>query len=251
MRVATFNILNGRAPTDQRVDLPRLAAAVRRLDADVLALQEVDREQHRSGNADLTAVAAEAMGALEHRFVPALVGDPGGTWAAATGEEPPGCAGYGIALLSRLPVHSWRVVRLAPVALPVPMRFPGSGRLHLVRDEPRVALVAAIETPHGMVTFVTTHLSFIPWWNGRQLRHLLRSVMGHTGPLVLLGDLNMRPERVGRLTQLRPAASHLTFPAGVPTKQLDHILVRGPFVPSGSEAPALPISDHRPLLIRL
>ena len=105
MRIATFNILHGRTPADDVVDVDRLAAAVRELDADVLALQEVDRDQPRSRNADLTAVAAEAMGAVEHRFVAALSGTPGATWSAATGEEQPGSAGYGIALLSRLPVR--------------------------------------------------------------------------------------------------------------------------------------------------
>jgi endonuclease/exonuclease/phosphatase family metal-dependent hydrolase len=92
MRLATFNILHGRSPDDGRVDLGRLASAVRDLDADILALQEVDRDQPRSGGADLTAVAAEAMGALDHRFVAALAGTPGALWSAATGEEQPGCA---------------------------------------------------------------------------------------------------------------------------------------------------------------
>ena len=40
---------------------PMLSA---RLDPDILALQEVDRDQPRSHLADLTAVAAEAMGAV-------------------------------------------------------------------------------------------------------------------------------------------------------------------------------------------
>ncbi|HLN78763.1 MAG TPA: endonuclease/exonuclease/phosphatase family protein, partial [Nocardioidaceae bacterium] len=48
MRVATFNILNGRSPADDRVDIERFATAVKSLDADVLALQEVDRNQPRS-----------------------------------------------------------------------------------------------------------------------------------------------------------------------------------------------------------
>ena len=48
MRLATFNILHGRGMGDGVVDLDRLAAAVRSLDADILALQEVDRDQPRS-----------------------------------------------------------------------------------------------------------------------------------------------------------------------------------------------------------
>ena len=146
MRFATFNILNGRVPTDQHVSLDGLVESVKRLDPDVLALQEVDHNQHRSDHADLTAIAADAMGAREHRFVAALAGShgaTGATWLAATGEEHPDSAAYGIALLSRYPVHGWEVIRLAPVPVPVPMRFGGRLRPYLVRDEPRVAVVAA------------------------------------------------------------------------------------------------------------
>src|SRR3954469_20928220 len=78
VRIATFNILHGRSLEDGRVDVDRLADAVKSLDADVLGLQEVDRDQPRSMGADLTAVAAEAMGAPEHQFVSALSGTPGG-----------------------------------------------------------------------------------------------------------------------------------------------------------------------------
>ena len=251
MRVATFNILNGRVPTDQHVDLAGFREAVRRLDCDVLALQEVDRNQHRSDNADLTAVAAEVMGASDHRFVAALSGSPGATWVAATGDEQPDAAAYGIALLSKYPVHGWRVVRLAPVPTRVPMRFRGQRRPVLVRDEPRVAVIADIESPAGPVTVVNTHLSFIDWWNRRQLRHLVASVADENGPLVLVGDLNMEPERAGRLTGMRAAASVPTFPADAPTQQIDHVLLRGPVVATEAEALHLPVSDHRALRVEL
>lgn len=251
MRVATFNILNGRVPTDQHVDVAGLVQSVRQLDADVLALQEVDRNQHRSDGHDLTALAAEAMGAPEHRFVAALAGNPGATWIAATGEEQPDSAAYGIALVSRFPVHGWEVIRLPPVPTRAPMRFPGRLRPYLVRDEPRVAVVAGVETPRGLVTFVNTHLSFVPWWNGRQLRRVVQSLLVHQGPVVLMGDLNMSPERVARLTPLRPAVSCPTFPVDEPTEQLDHILLGGRIEPHGGQAQALPVSDHRALSVEL
>src|SRR5918998_377723 len=110
VRIGTFNILHGRSLDDGKVDVDRLADAVKTLDADVLGLQEVDRDQPRSMGADLTTVAADAMGAADSQFVAALAGTPGGTWMAATGEEQPGSASYGIALLSRYPVVSWRGV---------------------------------------------------------------------------------------------------------------------------------------------
>jgi endonuclease/exonuclease/phosphatase family metal-dependent hydrolase len=250
MRVATFNILNGRVPTDQHVDLEGFRRAIRELDVDVLAMQEVDHNQHRSEHADLTAIAAEEMGAPEHRFVAALAGGPGATWVAATGEEQPDAAAYGIALLSRLPVHGWRIVRLAPVPVPVPMRFSGRLRPELVRDEPRVAVVADIEAPGGRVTVANTHLSFIDWWNGRQLRRLMAEV-DEPGPLVLMGDLNMEPARTRRITGLRSAVAAATYPTEAPRQQIDHILVRGEVRCGAGQALRLPVSDHRALVADL
>lgn len=251
MRVASFNILNGRVPTDQHVNLDGFRSAVRTLDADVLALQEVDRNQHRSDHADLTAIAADAMGADEHQFVAALAGSPGATWIAATGEEQPDTAAYGIALLSRFPVQGWQVVRLAALKVPVPMRFSGRRWPELVHDEPRVAVIATIDTPQGCVTFVNTHLTFIDRWNAWQLRRLVANLVDESGPLVLMGDLNMGPERAARVTGMRPVATRLTFPVDAPTQQLDHILARGPVRGGGDEALALPVSDHRALLVEL
>src|SRR5215217_8696226 len=121
MRMATFNILHGRSVHDGNVHTDRLVNSIKQLDADVLALQEVDLDQPRSGKADLTAVAAEAMGAVSHRFVAAISGTPGATWMAATEDDVPGVASYGIALLSRYPAHAWQVLRLPQIRRRFPM----------------------------------------------------------------------------------------------------------------------------------
>ncbi len=251
MRVATFNILHGRSPSDDRVDVDRFAAAVKALDADVLALQEVDRNQPRSGHADLTAVAAEAMGAVDSLFVAALAGTPGATWVAATGEEQPDSVAYGVALLSRHPVTSWQIVRLGSPPGRVPMWFRGSRRPQLVGDEPRVAVSATVASPDRTLTVVNTHLSFVPWWGGVQLRRLVRAVEG-IEPLVLVGDLNMGPSRVARISGLRSLVAERTFPAPAPREQLDHVLARGAVGEVvGSGAVELPLSDHRALFVDL
>src|SRR6476620_1824650 len=125
MRLATFNILHARSITDDKVDLDRFSAAIRDLDADVLALQEVDRDQPRSHRADLTLLAAEAMSAPEHRFAAVLHGEPG-LWTAATGELQPSTAGYVIALLSRYPVREWRLLALPTLRGRTPVRCPGN-----------------------------------------------------------------------------------------------------------------------------
>ncbi len=251
MRLATFNILHGRSPADDRVDVSRFAAAVRSLEVDVLALQEVDRNLPRSAHADLTAVAAEAMGAVDHRFVAALDGSPGATWTASTGVDQPSSAGYGVALLSRHPVDAWEVVRLPALPGRGPWRWHDQRLPRLVRDEPRVAVAAQISTPSGCVTVANTHLSFLDYWNGRQLRQLVRALHSARRPLVLTGDLNMGPRRAARLTGLSSLAAHPTFPAHHPVRQIDHVLADGAVRATASQARRLPLSDHLALLVDL
>jgi endonuclease/exonuclease/phosphatase (EEP) superfamily protein YafD len=54
------------------------------------------------------------------------------------------------------------------------------------------------------------------------------------------------------VTGYRPLAHHPTFPLATPTRQLDHILARGALGRvRSSEAPLLPLSDHRALVVDL
>ncbi len=250
MRMATFNILHGRSVHDGAVELGRLEESVRLLDADVLALQEVDLDQPRSEMADLTALAAEAMGAVAHRFVAAISGTPGATWMAATGREQPGTAAYGIALLSRFPVQNWQVVRLPRIPMAFPMYLREPNKVLKVNEEPRAALVARLDTPLGPMTVANTHLSFVPGWNRLQLRRLVRDLRGFPGPRVLMGDLNMTPPRTRRWVGMRSLCAAPTFPAIHPQRQLDHILTDDPALRAVEFlTPELPISDHRALVV--
>lgn len=261
MRLATFNLLHGRSLSDGKVDLGRLRAAAAGLSADVLCLQEVDCWQPRSGRVDMTAEVAAAMGATDCRFAPALLGTPGGIWRVpggppepdgepAAGAKPDGAPAYGIGLVSRLPVRQWRTVRLPAAPVRSPVLVPGTRRPVLLTDEPRVGLVAVLDTPAGPLTVATTHLSFVPGWNARQLRRLTAALASEPHPVVLLGDLNMPgslPRVVSRWQQL---ARVQTYPAWQPRVQLDHVLARGA-VPSPTrvEALRLSLSDHCALVV--
>lgn len=256
MRLGTWNVLHGAATPDGPVDLDRFAAAVAGLDVDVLGLQEVDRDQPRSGEADLTDLAARAMGAVEQRFAPTLHGMPG-AWTPAPPCTAPGAprsgtaparstaSAYGIALLSRLPVVEWREVPLPRLPRDVPLALGRPRRLVIVRDEPRTALVARVVGPHGPVSVVTTHLSFIPGWNLVQLRHLVRALRAEN-PLVVTGDLNMGGRRARLASRLSGLVTGRTFPADAPRRQIDHMLGRG-LVASAPRVHHPPVSDHRAL----
>jgi endonuclease/exonuclease/phosphatase family metal-dependent hydrolase len=252
MRLATFNILNGRSTVDDQVDIDRFAAAVTALDADVLGLQEVDRHQPRSHLSDLTAVAAEAMGAVAHRFAPALSGTPGGSWTAATKGEVPGAASYGIALLSRYPVRSWRNLRLPRIGFRFPLYLPDQRKVVLADEEPRAALIAQLETPTGPLVVANTHLSFLPGWGQVQLWRIRRHLAASSEPTIVMGDLNLEAPWPTRITGFSSLAAHPTMPWDEPSRQLDHILGRG-IVDEvvASRAVRLPLSDHRALVVDL
>lgn len=238
-----------------------MAEAARSLAADVLALQEVDRDQDRSSGLDLTASIAEALGAQASRFLPTLTGTPGFDWEAARPDEPAGRPAYGIAIVSRLPVERWVPLPLgaSPARLPVLIEGP-QRRVLWVRDEPRAAL-AAVLAPGSLVrTVVATHLSFAPGFNVAQLRRLTRAVRDLPRPLVLLGDLNLPGWMTAAVPGWRPLARRATYPADEPRVQLDHALLRvdrarhaGSIDPVVRHADAIrtSVSDHRALVVDL
>ncbi|WP_405219063.1 endonuclease/exonuclease/phosphatase family protein [Agrococcus sp. Ld7] len=254
MRLVTWNVLHGRTMGDAHVDAARFTDAVQALDADVLALQEVDSGQPRSGGLDLTALAAKAMGGANACFVPTLIGDPARAWRPADNRDLDAAEdGYGIALLTRYPVQRWHVLRMAPAGarqLPPVDRDAGpSGRLS---EEPRAAVAATIRSPLGTFTVVCTHLSFVPRSNIRQLRRVMRWMQGLPGPRILMGDLNLPQTVVKRITRATPLARGATFPQMQPMVQIDHILSADP-LPAVRQIRLArpPLSDHLPLAVEL
>ena len=192
------------------------------------------------------------MGAVSHRFVAALAGTPGATWMAATEDDVPGTASYGISLLSRYPASSWQVIRLPHIKRRFPMWLPGPRKVIIVKEEPRAVVIGTLETPFGRLIVANTHLSYVLGWGRLQLRRIRRDLAAVPGTVLLMGDLNLDHPTPARLTGYRPLATQLTFPADQPDRQLDHILLRGNLGPViASSAPQLDISDHRALVAEI
>ena len=212
LRIATFNLLHGQPLAGDGGPLPYpddpggpLAEAVAALDADVLALQEVDRHQERSGLIDQAAVAAKAMDATDWRFAAALHGRPAPSagwvpepsvrglrvYGPAEVDTATGLPSYGTALLTRLPVRHWRARRFAPAPFGLPLRVAGRRGLTPVPDEPRAAVAAVLEGANGPFTVVAAHLSFVPGWNVAQLAAVRRWIADLPRPYLVLGDFNL------------------------------------------------------------
>ena len=223
MRVATYNIRHA-APAGRRAHHGGMRRAVGSLGADLVALQEVDHRVVRTWFRDQAAIAGRGAG-LQHRFLAARPLGPFGR--------------YGIALL--LPPGPHDVATLA-------LRSIG---------EPRVALFARCRVEGRWVTVVCTHLQNAagdgPGDAPAQLDELLAELSRWPAPWILMGDLNLREDRVlprFEAAGLQAVHSGPTFPAHDPKVRIDWIGVRG-FDVGSVEVPTVRASDHLPLVAEL
>jgi endonuclease/exonuclease/phosphatase family metal-dependent hydrolase len=237
LRVATWNIAGARREGTATADLAAVAAGVRALGADLLALQEVDRVQPRSGRADQPAAIAEALGpGWSWSYAAALVGED---FRPLVGPDPGGPA-YGNLLVSRLPLEGVEHLRFPPA---------GGG-------EQRTALVGTLRVGSQTVSVGAGHLSNKQGHNVRQLRELQGVLAGRPAPRLLLGDLNLTPLAL-RLAARRGwpgSGGGDTFPNSRPNRQLDHVLrsdPNGALRVRAARVVAAPVSDHRALVVDL
>ena len=217
LRVATFNIKHG-SDRDGNIDLPRLSAACSRLEADVLAIQEVDRFARRTRYRDEMRVIAKATG------LQAVFGEAARRrWRS-----------YGNVLLARGPISDVEVIRLPR---------PGDG-------EQRVAIVARVDIDGVGLAVGATHLSFRAGEGLPQLAVMLDALGRREGPRLLLGDLNLGPEVVEPAVTAagyRLAPTGPTFPARGPRTRIDFVAVSGLEILAAS-TPEPGVSDHLPVV---
>jgi endonuclease/exonuclease/phosphatase family metal-dependent hydrolase len=216
MKVATYNVRHGR-PWRGFTSNTWLARAVARIEADVLALQEVERTVVRSWFADQPALIADAADASAHVYAPARR-------LALFGTD-------GVALCVRGSIRDHAVIR-----------FKGDGR-----RQDRVAVVAEVVVRKQRMTVVGTHLQNEEEEAKVQLAELLEALVDVPRPCVLLGDLNLETEHVvGPLAGagFEVAGGPPSAPAMRAHQRIDHIAVSG-LALRGVEVLHLPVSDHR------
>jgi endonuclease/exonuclease/phosphatase family metal-dependent hydrolase len=218
LRVATFNARHG-ARRNERVSHRGLVDACRSLDADVLALQEVDRRVFRSYFRDQAALIARRL-AMRHVTAPAKRA-PGGGWQCN-------------AVCARGVISDVEVVELPRTA----------------GDERRVALVARVTLAGGAITVACTHLQHRRGNAPEQLACVLETLMSRPTPRVLAGDLNLDPAQVEPLLTEHgfvAAPSGPTAPARAPRRRIDWIAVDAGLHVVGSRLHLPLVSDHLPV----
>ncbi|MGH7383572.1 MAG: endonuclease/exonuclease/phosphatase family protein [Candidatus Rokuibacteriota bacterium] len=200
----------------------RIAGVLRELQADVIALQEVET-QAEGGLEILDDLARETGSTMI----------PGPTMFRAG-------AHYGNALLTRLPVRS-----VTQIDLSVPGR------------EPRGAIDVRLDAGGRILRVCAAHLGLRPHERRTQVKQLLMRLVDEPGDVdVLIGDINEwllwgRPLRWLHRFFLEPPAP-ATFPSGWPILALDRVWVRPrralDRVFAHRSAAAREASDHLPLV---
>lgn len=247
-----------RDPRAAREVLVALAGQLAALGPDVIALQEVDLGQARSGRLNQVAELASALGWTHHRLAATYAGgvtglrrrprrsgltrrgdDVLGPALAAAGRP---LAGFGNALLSRYPVAAWHVRRLGRGPALLTRHgggVAGRGRLRAALDPrsycletstARVLLAAQVSLPTGVLPGAgglavgSTHLATRPDVAAAQLAGAWAALTRLPGPHALAGDLNLRPEEVRSLGVGRLLGEGPTYPADGPRYRIDHVL---------------------------
>lgn len=222
LRIISYNIHHGEG-LDGKTDYKRIGQMIRNLQADIVALQEIDSVTGRSGHKDvLQEIANEAL--MYPVFTRAIAYDGGA---------------YGIGLLSK--THPLQI-----------KQFPLPGK-----EEPRVLLLAEFEE----FWIGCTHLSLTPEDQLASLPIIRQFASGIKKPFLLAGDWNALPNdatirEIQKDFVLLNDTEQPTYPADKPKQLLDYIAVwknTGKYIlkKNFSVIPDMQSSDHRPIMAKI
>ena len=246
LRIVTWNIHKGVRGFSfrKRLEIHAMQAAIARLDADVICLQEVRRINHK-----------EAAHFTQWPTLPqADFLAPSGYEAAYRTNAFTKHGEHGNALLSRYPIISHAHEDMSD------HRFEQRGLLH-----------ATLDVMGKPVHVIVVHLGLIAASRQRQLAQLslfIERDIPKQDALIVAGDFNspIAPMRwaqktlghaaLGNMAKplLHALKGHATFPSRLPLVQLDHVFARhakisAQSVPPGKEWARM--SDHLPLIVEI
>jgi endonuclease/exonuclease/phosphatase family metal-dependent hydrolase len=233
LKFVTYNIHHCNPPADSatgKIDVDAVAAVLQQINADVIALQEVDVNTRRGGGIDQAKILAEKLG-MYVVFGKAIDYDGGD---------------YGLAFLSKYPLVNAQVHRL-----------PSNAD---TTAEPRILLTAEITVAGTRKLLIgNTHLDVKSAGNRElQATKITGVATAQSLPFVLMGDWNDVPESrtVSILDQVfertcvscpvtcpedgeKAAIDFIAFSRNAPMKVLRHLVI-----PSS-------VSDHYPVVTEL
>jgi glycerophosphoryl diester phosphodiesterase len=234
--VATYNIAHA-AGIDGRLDLERIAAEIERGGAEIVGLQEVDRHwSERSQFVDQAGWLAQRLG------MEVVYGANLDLEAQAPGAPR---RQYGTAILSAHPI-AW------------------SHNTHLPRPEggeQRGLLEAGIDVDGVRLRVANTHLQHTSAVERRaQTERIMELLRPARSPVVLLGDLNARPDASeltplwARFVDAWPRGGDgdgFSYPSSAPTARIDYVLTTADVDVESARTLPSPASDHLQVVAEL
>lgn len=269
MKITSWNFQHGEVyaagtEVDRSAEIKRTVEA---FNCDVLVLQEVDQLNERSNFEEQSKDFAEILGARYWAFAPCVwrkdeewldwpqtgsTDFPPLITESITSKHP----GYGISIISKLPVIKWERKELSKALMGwwLPFTSDGVTKKYWVKDHARNALAAYLED--GTV-IVNTHLSWEPVFRNIQLSQLKRwanqIAKDKSLRVIIVGDLNIQNDWQESVNSLRwrSLVKQLTFPVWNPKEQIDHFLAKPGTKAKLEPMVASKISDHLPISITL
>jgi len=225
----TYNIHHG-AGVDGKIDFQRIADLIKREQADIVALQEVDKGVRRTAQRDCPAELAALTGmtcVFSNNF-------------HFQGGE------YGNAVLTRLPIKRWT-----------------NRHYQMLRPGEQRGLLQLVLDVHGReLVFLNTHIDFRAddterLANAVEMLEVMQAYRGR--PMILCGDFNDTPgsRTYQKLAQafvdtwtVAGAGDGFTIPAERPRKRIDYIWLSNgsALAPLKAWVPDSQASDHLPLI---
>jgi endonuclease/exonuclease/phosphatase family metal-dependent hydrolase len=222
--VIAYNIKTAR--WDGRLQLDAIADALATWDADIVLLQEVDKNRSVTGGVDQAAYLGERLGMYS-------------TFGSNVAYTP--TALYGTAILSRFPIVSSENT-------PLPKAAPS--------EQQRGLLHAVIDVDGTQVSAYSTHLqNRSPGARVRQVDAIRGLLAADELPKVMGGDFNAHPGSPEMRTAVTfiddtwasvGVGSGFTHPSTNPRGRIDYLLHDG-LEPLGAQVLDGPVSDHKPV----
>ncbi len=222
LTVMTYNLHQGFG-MDNQLDLEEIASTIRRVDPDVIGLQEADAGRAPSLSVDQVLWLSRRLN-MHSAYGP--------SWGNT----------YGVAVLSKYPIVEQRCYLLSSA------------------EQQRSFLVTELDIGRQSLTFFSVHLGLNPEERHRQLDELLVHTASAPAPKVLVGDFNANPDsdEIGRvLEQFQDAfavaglGTGYTSPADVPEETIDYVFVSPDLQVVRAEVIPSQASDHLPVAAQI
>lgn len=245
IKAATFNIQCGRnhekrvLGENPDIELDRVVAHIAKMDVDFCSINEISDDLPGTEFGQQPVYLAQQLG-WNYAFAKAI---------DVKKKDAP-ARGYGIALLSKHPIRSFR--RIPIVTLP-------EERKEGERYENRMLMIVELEIDGKIVTVMNSHFGLRDIEIEKAANAVLAVKETLSGPIVLTGDFNIQPDhpQIKRIkaafkdtADIREDAC-LTFPSHQPRVKIDYIFTDAETETLDLQIPGEVIADHLPMIATL